>query len=249
VVNPRLVALLLALLSLTAILPAAPLPPLQPRHSLCQPQSFAAAMGASLAKATKGRIKATVSVPRWGELLGQGSDPACIGLGTANWGNATPAVRWGWGAGKARNLWQQARDRDKRFRGDPTAGAYTGDLLAVLHARGLISEPKLLWNATMLERAVLTRGPAMMSTPIFFDMYFPDAATGRIHPTGDYIGDHWWVVLWFDGKDFWVANSWKGFGPWDAISNVAKISAADMAILFRYGGQGIIAAKPGKGAK
>lgn len=171
-------------------------------------------------------------------VLNQGNLGACVGFTGANWMQNSPT----------RTLVDNQVGFDlyaecKKIDGIPNIeGTYARVLLEILRAQGRVK--RYLWanNAADLKAWVLSTGPVLVGTTWRQDMFHPDAA-GFIHPTGNIVGGHEYLVRGYSKPlaAYRCRNSWGstwgiGNNAWAGNGGEFWISEADLNSLIWGGG-------------
>jgi hypothetical protein len=127
-----------------------------------------------------------------GTVLDQGSTPQCVGYAGWGWLRGGPTVN------KAmpftpEDLYHWAQDRDE-WPGADYDGTSTLGLMKALKDKGYITEYRWAFDAMTLVNWVLEKGPVLVGTDWFMDMFTPDRF-GYLEPTGDNAGGHEWRII------------------------------------------------------
>ena len=166
-----------------------------------------------------------------GTLLDQGDTPHCPGFGAANFGN-NPPIEDNFTNADGDRFYYLCKDID----GEPRKenGSSTRTVGKMLKQVGRISAYAFAANTDEMTYWLLNNGPVMCGTDWRTDMFTPDA-NNVIHPTGDIVGGHFYLV---NGKYsnglYRIHNSWDNY--W-GINGEAFISIPDMAFLLRSWGE------------
>ena len=221
-------------------------PPLLPSGSITRKGSALSAVAAAIGNAldvssrnAEGVLeKLRPKLPKHRPALDQEDAGACVGLGTANWCNAWPNMQqWKqndgfllWLLTKRRDMWPD-NDDDWEQGTDPEialsilrhVGAIKGDIwtLGITAMKGLQKAAK--------------KAPVMIATPWFEGMDKPDPKTAQITATGNYRGDHWTVILYWEGPWSVWFNSWPSYEPWGRHGSLAIMHRKDVRKLFAQG--------------
>jgi hypothetical protein len=176
-----------------------------------------------------------------GKVLDQGDTPQCVGY--AGWGwlfggpvtnrpDFTPADLYHW-----------AQENDE-WPGQDYDGSSTIGLMKALKSKGYVSEYRWATNAETLIAWILAKGPVLVGTSWFKDMFTPDKE-GFIHPQGENVGGHEWRIRGAnrdrrcpDGTKGAVrmVNSW-GVG-WGDVGQ-AWLSFPDLDKLIKQDGEAV----------
>lgn len=179
--------------------------------------------------------------PYFHGALDQGNTPRCVGFAWTAFILATPVVHkttpeveagsfatigtpWQF----AQKLYNRAQQIDE-WPGENYGGTSVRAGAKVLTEQGRLSEYRWAWNADAARDYVLTRGPVILGTDWFMDMFLPDS-NGWLKPTGSLAGGHAYVAIGFSRtRDaFRILNSWgKDWGQngraWLKRSDAAKL--------------------------
>lgn len=167
-----------------------------------------------------------------GPVLDQGATSQCVAYATTGWLNATPVRTFD--ASPPHVIYEQAQSLD----GFPLPhdGTTVRAAMQVMAREGRISE--YVW-ATALDdvvRWVLLKGPVVIGTAWYFDMFAPNRY-GRVSLTGAYVGGHSTLITGVNSTHRMarVRNSW-GSG-WGQNGNF-WLSFFDLnRLLFTEGGE------------
>lgn len=139
-----------------------------------------------------------------GPLLDQGQTGHCVAFGTTEEINATP-VTDDLTSDEAHAFFQLVKAQDEAMGNYFTDGATVLAGMKAAAAEGRIS--RYVWGSTVddLVRWLQRKGPCVLGTNWYEDMFTPDAA-GRIRPSGAYAGGHCYLAL-----GYWPAGRLTGF--------------------------------------
>jgi len=173
-----------------------------------------------------------------GAVLDQGDSPMCVGYAGFGWliggpvinrPNFTPADLY---------HWAQANDE---WPGTDYDGSSTLGLMKALKAKNYIGEYRWATDAETLVAWVLEKGPVLVGTNWYRDMFTPHNKTGFIEPIGDNDGGHEWRIVGADRRKHCpngtqgavrMVNSWgKEWGEmgraWIAFDDLDKLIKED----------------------
>jgi hypothetical protein len=230
------------------LLASAGQPPLAPARSLTRAVASPALV--MLGDAAPGRIATTRTEPairiRLSQYVG-GTKPDCVGCGWTGLLDLAPAPLYNLHEDFAIALWRWTRDHDMWPGNDGDEDAGTDPAIAARWLRGqgyLAGLPREITTEREARVAVLTQGPLGFSTPWFEGMTTPDAR-GVIRRTGAWVGDHFWIALWFNqATGRWVfLNSWAGWPPYDKFGQRVEMPASDVRRLFALGATAFVPVK------
>lgn len=174
----------------------------------------------------------TVTSKDWADLrqLDQGQTGHCVGFGGAQFHNCEPYPGV-YVNDDGHKLYYECKILD----GEPKAenGSSVHSLAKALKNRGLIST--YVWAASTddIKAWVLNKGPVVVGTDWYNDMFNPDA-NGFVTPTGSLAGGHCFLLRGYNSTEdaFHFQNSWGsswGLGGYFKIkvSDFKKLLAAD----------------------
>lgn len=179
-----------------------------------------------------------------GDVLDQGATPQCVGYAGYGWLLGGPVIN--------KNLpftptdlykWAQANDE---WPGENYDGSSTLGLMKALQGKGYITEYRWALDADTLARWVLEKGPVLVGTTWFMDMFTPDNEQ-FIYPEGEDVGGHEWRITGINldkvssrggiGSARMV-NSWgRGWGH----NGRAWIQLSDLDRLIKNAGEAVTA--------
>lgn len=177
-----------------------------------------------------------------GEVLDQGDTPQCVGY--AGWG-------WLYG-GPVTNVpdftpadlyhWAQAADE---WEGEGYDGTSTLGLMKALKTKGYINEYKWAKDAETLVAWILMKGPVLVGTNWFKDMFTPAEPGGFLHPTGENSGGHEWRIVGADrdkpclGGGTGAVRMINSWGTAWGEQGRAWVSFADLDKLIKDNGEAV----------
>ena len=127
-------------------------------------------------------------------------------------------------------LYHQAQVLDE-WPGEDYNGTSVRGGAKALQAAGHLSE--YVWGTTLddLRAFVSQRGPVVIGSDWYEEMFYPEKHDGYLVPEGANAGGHAWLIYGYDAKkdEFRMLNSW---GPNWGVKGTAKIRAADMQKLL-----------------
>lgn len=130
----------------------------------------------------------------WGN---QGDTPECVAYSWLHLVDDGPTT-WGpfdWGEGPVESetaVYNRAQDRD-RWPGDDYDGTSVRAGAKVLKELGYIKEYRWAWDAETVIQAILKKGPVLLGSWWYKDMFYPDE-DGMIRVSGGRVGGHAYVV-------------------------------------------------------
>jgi Papain family cysteine protease len=177
-----------------------------------------------------------------GDVYDQGDTPQCVGYAGYGWLTGGPIVN------KPNftqaDLYHWAQERDE-WPGEGYDGTSTLGLMKALKDKNYIGEYRWATDAETLIAWLLMKGPVLVGTSWFRDMFTPHNKTGFIHPTGADDGGHEWRIIGADrdkigddGKKGAVrmVNSWgKKWG----LQGRAWIGFDDLDFLIKHDGEAV----------
>ena len=154
-----------------------------------------------------------------GTVLDQKDTPQCVGYSGWQWLASGPTTNKP--PFSPTDLYHWAQDNDE-WPGSDYEGSSTLGLMKALKSRGYIGEYVWALDAETVAAWVLSRGPTVVGTNWFNDMFTPDKE-GFLEAAGQNVGGHEWTVIGFDRDKKWkhtgevgafrMVNSWgKGWG-------------------------------------
>lgn len=180
--------------------------------------------------ANKARRSYTWSVP---VALDQGQEGACVGFGWAHELAARPTPVAGITNERAFAIYRRAKQLDQwageNYEGTSViAGAKTVMELGYLKEYRWALGPGAAAAENDLALAVGYKGPAVMGTYWYNDMFTPDAQ-GYLRPTGGIAGGHCYLVHGYNLKmGYKVWNSWgTGFYGYISVPDMITLLAND----------------------
>jgi hypothetical protein len=117
--------------------------------------------------------------------------------------------------------------------------------MKVLQAAGLIGQYSWAFSVDTVRRWVLMRGPVILGTNWYSDMFIPNKFTGFIRPTGKPVGGHAYLIRGADDKikcpdgtrgALRICNSW---GEQWGQQGKAWLSYADADGLIKNHGEAV----------
>lgn len=140
-----------------------------------------------------------------GPVLDQGQTSQCVAYATEGWLNASPVRTFS--GDVPDSIYQQAQAIDNIPL--PHDGTTVRAAMKVMENEGRIAE--YLWASTIddLVRWVLTKGPVVIGTNWYYDMFFPNK-NGRVRVTGANVGGHATLITGMNNtlRMARVRNSW-----------------------------------------
>lgn len=172
-------------------------------------------------------------------VLDQGASPHCVGFSFASFGNALP-VDSNMDNTDGHNLYYMA----KMFDGEPGAenGSNMRSGAKAMQMKGRIKNYAFAKKNSEIITWVLTKGPVVVGTDWFNDMFYPNKK-GFVRPTGRFAGGHAYLILGVDLSNpllhyYLCLNSWGyPFG----LGGFFKITVNNFGILLARRGEVIAA--------
>jgi hypothetical protein len=168
--------------------------------------------------------------------LDQGNEGACVGFGTTHGIAAAPKTHRLTDQ-FAMDLYHQAQTLDE-WTGENYEGSSVNGGMKAARAQGYVATYRWAQNVDDLLAAVSHLGPVVMGTVWHEGMWEPDGK-GFLHPTGDVVGGHCWLVRGVDpGRErVLMTNSWgRSWG----LNGGAYLSFTDLEILLAGDGEAAI---------
>jgi hypothetical protein len=137
-------------------------------------------------------------------FLNQGSTSQCVAYSLTHWLYASPIIQGGL---RPQELYQQAQKVDE-WEGENYDGTSVRAGAKVLQDNGYIKEFRWAWDLQTLIDAVLTKGPVVVGTTWYEDMFYPK--DGVVKVGGSAAGGHAWLITGVNTKTrlFRAKNSW-----------------------------------------
>jgi len=167
-------------------------------------------------------------------VLNQGQEGTCVGHGWAQWGNTSP-VNDDYSHDDARKIYLDATTHDGHTDNTYQQGASVRGGAQAMQDRGRLSNYAFTQSVDTAKNWVQNKGPIVMGTNWYTDMFKPDAS-GLIKITGSYAGGHCW--LWSgnipeEGVAF-CENSW---GDAWGLKGFFLVKFTDIATLLSQQGE------------
>lgn len=130
-----------------------------------------------------------------GPVYDQKDTPQCVGYAGFGWLTGGPVTNHPDFAPADLYHWAQQNDE---WPGQDYDGTSTLGLMKALKEKGYIGEYRWATDADTLVAWILTKGPVLVGTTWFKDMFTPENDNGFIRPTGDESGGHEWRITGAD---------------------------------------------------
>lgn len=184
----------------------------------------------------------TVRRRRWtvGMILDQGRTNSCVGQGWKQWQQTTPVA--GYQGPSAWDIYVRAKLVDEWPENDSVTtdtGTSVRAGAKVQQEDGRLGTYAFAQTVDEINHWILTRGPVVMGTLWYRDMYYPNT-TGLVVPTGPVMGGHCYLAYGTD-RDLGViecVNSW-GLG-WGKMGRF-KLTYETMDYLLHNQGEACVA--------
>ena len=165
----------------------------------------------------------------------QGQTPRCVGYAWAHWIEDGPILHTGPHPKiSPLNIYNGAQQNDE-WSGTNYDGTSVRGGAKWLKSQNKISSYLWAFDLQTLINTILTKGPVVVGTDWYNDMFYPDK-NGFIKVSGFYVGGHAYDINGVDtiNKFFRIKNSWgKSWGK----QGHAYISFTDMSRLIKLGGE------------
>jgi hypothetical protein len=181
----------------------------------------------------------------WGsQVLDQGDTPQCVGYAGYGWLAGGPITNKP--PFSATDLYHWAQERDE-WPGQDYDGSSTLGLMKALKEKGYISEYRWAFDAETLVSWILTKGPVLVGTNWYTDMFMPNIYNGFLEVDGQNVGGHEWRIVGADRDKMCpdktigavrMVNSW-GYGCGD--HGRAWVSFKDLDRLIKEDGEAVTA--------
>ncbi len=172
----------------------------------------------------------------WGN---QGPHPYCVGFSWAHWVEDGPVTHKGMApVVPPEEIYSEAQKIDE-WPGEDYEGTSVRAGAKYLQSKGTISEYRWAWDVQTIADAILTKGPVVVGTNWYYDMFEPDEK-GIIKVGGQIVGGHAYLLNGVNTKKqlFRIKNSWgRNWGK----KGHAYISFDDMAQLIAAQGEACLA--------
>jgi len=134
-----------------------------------------------------------------GDALDQGATSECVIYSTDKWLSTRPVVNAGFlTAAERTKVYERVQEIDE-WPGTDYDGTSVRAMFKWLKANGLCSEYRWGFDLDTVVAHVLTKGPVVMGTDWYMDMFTPDW-DGYIEPRGSYVGGHAWTIIGINRK-------------------------------------------------
>lgn len=177
-----------------------------------------------------------------GPVYDQKDTPQCVGYAGFGWLTGGPVTNHPDFAPADLYHWAQEEDE---WPGQDYDGTSTLGLMKALKKKGYIGEYRWAFDCETLVAWLLTKGPVLVGTSWFVDMFTPAAPDGFIHPTGQDVGGHEWRIVGADRDKkcpdgtsgaVRMINSWgTGWGD----QGRAWVSFKDLDFLIKNQGEAV----------
>lgn len=168
----------------------------------------------------------------WGD---QENTPHCVGYSWAHWVEDGPVTQPGIAPiAKPIDIYNGAQKLDE-WAGENYDGTSVRAGAKYLQDKGFISQYLWAWDLNTLVQAVLEKGPVVVGTNWYYNMFFPNKL-GTIRVAGNIMGGHAYVINGINTrtKTFRIKNSWGR--TWGQKGH-AYISFNDMSRLISEQGE------------
>lgn len=166
-------------------------------------------------------------------VLNQEDVPACVGFSWAGFSLAAPLMflEHPW---TGLSLYYAAQDYDEWDGNNYDGSSVRGGAAAMLK-NGLITEYQWAWTVDVVKVHILTRGPVVVGTSWYEEMFEPKEHGGYLVPKGGDYGGHAWLVVGYSKtrNAFRMLNSW---GRQWGEEGRAWIRYADLGMLIQDDG-------------
>lgn len=164
--------------------------------------------------------------------LDQGSTPQCVGYACANWQICSPTRTLN--GPTPQEIYRAAQQVDE-WPGEGYAGTSVRAGMKVLQDLGYIAEYRWAWDADTAARWILQRGPVVLGTNWYYEMYWLDRY-GYARPRGTLVGGHAYLAVGYSATRgaFRCLNSWGG--SWGEAGRF-WLAHADLERLLRENGE------------
>ena len=178
------------------------------------------------------------------EVLDQGDTPQCVGYAGFGWLRGGPVINKP--PFTPTELYHMAQEYDE-WPGTDYDGSSTLGLMKALKAKGYIGEYRWAYDAQTLVAWLLNKGPVLVGTNWYMDMFTPNVHNGFMEVSGTLAGGHEWRIIGADLDKHCpdasigavrMVNSW-GYG-W-ADHGRAWLSIKDLDKLIKDNGEAVTA--------
>jgi len=177
-----------------------------------------------------------------GAVYDQGDLPQCVGYAGFGWLTGGPVVNHPHFTPADLYHWAQEADE---WPGQDYDGTSTLGLMKALKGKDYIDEYRWATDADTLVAWILAKGPVLVGTDWYKDMFTPENKNGFIRPTGDNQGGHEWRIAGVDLDEkcpdgttgaVRMINSWgKAWGE----QGRAWVSIKDLDFLVKNNGEAV----------
>lgn len=164
--------------------------------------------------------------------LDQGDTNHCVGFAMANFGINLPVMD-DYTNDDGHDFYYMCKVFDADPKGEN--GTSIRSAAKVLKNVGIIDSFAFAASTDEISWWILNKGPVIVGTTWTLDMFTPDGGN-IIHPTGEVVGGHGYLLNEKKDNYYGIQNSWDEV--W-GIDGKAYISIDDFGILFRHGGEAI----------
>lgn len=182
-----------------------------------------------------------------GSWLNQGNTSTCVGHAWAHYTNDSPIAHPDLINPYA--IYREAAQIDQwpgNDNGDLNFGTSVRAGAQALQTRGIIAEYRWAWDVETVVDALLTKGPVVMGTNWYTDMFETDAK-GFLHVSGSVEGGHAYVLNGVNRKRgiLRIKNSWGRSWGWGSGERrgFAFISIEEMDRLIKENGEACLTLK------
>lgn len=126
------------------------------------------------------------------EVLDQGGTPHCVGFSCWQWLRAGPTVNKPTFSPHDLYHWAQTEDE---WPGEAYDGSSVRGGFKAMQKRGYVGEYRWAFDVETVIEHILARGPIVMGTAWYMDMFMPDIRTDYIEPGGQMVGGHAYLLI------------------------------------------------------
>lgn len=138
-------------------------------------------------------------------VLDQGDTPHCVGAGCAQFGNTEP-INDHYTNADLHDIYYEAKVIDGEPKAEDGSSVHSG--VKALKNRKRVGVYAWASSLADIKAWVLNKGPMIVGTDFYNDMFSPDA-DGYVKPTGGVAGGHCYLIIgWDDADNITFLNSW-----------------------------------------
>lgn len=197
------------------------------------------------------RVTPTVTHKLWSSygVLDQGGTSQCVAYSGFKYLTSGPVINR-FPKEKPRDIYKECLLVDEWPGEDWEGGTSVRALFKVFQRLGYVGEYRWAFDADTVVNHILTRGPVVVGTSWYKDMFTPHRSTGYITPTGSDGGGHAWLIIgaYLNRKNpdgsFGAVRMLNSWGPdWGNEKGRAWVTIKDLDILIKADGEACVASE------